>query len=76
MRPPQSLVHLARVTRPGGVGVFNLIEATWQAQGFAEVLESLEQGAQIRIEQRSAPFLPFLLAEPDLWSRLYVIRRV
>lgn len=72
--PPESLIHLTRVTRPGGVGVFNLLDATWQAQGFQSVLESLVDSCQIRIEQRSGPFLPFLLAEPDLWSRLYVIR--
>lgn len=74
--PPESLIHLTRVTRPGGIGVFNLLEATWKAQGFQSVLESLVDSGQIRIAQRSEPFLPFLLAEPDLWSRLYVIRRL
>ncbi|ARE82190.1 methyltransferase type 11 [Roseovarius mucosus] len=74
--PAESLIHLARVTRPGGIGVFNLLEATLKAQGFQSVLESLVDSGQIHIAQRSEPFLPFLLAEPDLWSRLYVIRRL
>ena len=74
--PAESLIHLTRVTRPGGIGVFNLLEATWKAQGFQSVLESLVDSGQIHIAQRSEPFLPFLLAEPDLWSRLYVIRRL
>ncbi len=73
--PPESLIHLSRVIRSGGIGVFNLLEATWKEQGFQSVLESLVDSGQIQIIQRSAPFLPFLLAEPDLWSRLYVIRR-
>ncbi|SHL33772.1 Methyltransferase domain-containing protein [Roseovarius marisflavi] len=73
--PPESLIHLSRVTRSGGIGVFNLLDATWKEQGFQSVLESLVDSGQVRIIQRSQPFLPFLLAEPDLWSRLYVIRR-
>jgi len=72
--PPESLIHLIRVTRPGGFGVFNLLEATWKSQGFQVVLEALVDSGRIAIVQRSEPFLPFLLAEPDLWSRLYVIR--
>lgn len=72
--PPESLIHLTRVLRPGGHGVFNLLEATWKAQGFQAVLEALVDSGRIVIVQRSEPFLPFLLAEPDLWSRLYVIR--
>lgn len=72
--PPESLIHLTRVLRPGGFGVFNLLEATWKAQGFQSVLEALVDSGRVVIAQRSEPFLPFLLAEPDLWSRLYVIR--
>lgn len=72
--PPESLIHLTRVLRPGGIGVFNLLEATWKAQGFQSILEALVDSGRIVIVQRSEPFLPFLLAEPDLWSRLYVIR--
>ena len=39
--PPESLIHLSRVTRSGGIGVFNLLDATWIEQGFQSVLESL-----------------------------------
>lgn len=71
--PPVSLEHLARVTRPGGFGVFNLLEAHYQGQGFPAVIEGLTQSAAWRVVRVSEPFLPFLLAEPDLWSRLYVV---
>lgn len=72
--PPESLIHLARVTRPGGFGVFNLLDATWKQQGFQSVLESLSDSGALRIVHRTPPFLPFLMAEPDLWSRLYVVQ--
>ena len=74
--PPVSLTHLARVTRPGGFGVFNLIEAAFEEQGFPEVMDGLTAAGKWKIVQRSDPFLPFLLGEPDLWTRLYVVRMV
>ena len=72
--PPVSLKHLAQVTRPGGYGVFNLIEATYEDQGFAAMIEELSASGTWRIVRKTAPFLPFLLAEPDLWTRLYVVQ--
>ena len=72
--PPAALHHLARVTRPGGVGVFNLIEATRDAQGFAQVFDALGGAGTWEVVHETPPFLPFLLAEPDLWSRAYVVR--
>ena len=72
--PPESLYELTRVTRPGGVGVFNLLTASWEDQGFPEVIEDLTaKGAWDEVEI-SRPFRPYLLAEPDLWSRLHVMR--
>jgi len=72
--PPSTLTHLARVTRPGGYGVFNLIEATFEAQGFPEVMRRLTADGTWEIVHTTPPFLPFLLGEPDLWSRAYVVR--
>ena len=72
--PPRSLYELARVTRPGGVGVFNLLEATWRSQGFPEVMDDLTASGRWAAVETSPPFRPYMLAEPDLWSRLYVMR--
>lgn len=72
--PPVSLANLVQVTRSGGYGVFNLIEATYEEQGFPEVFDQLAQSGKWQIMYKSEPFLPFLLGEPDLWSRLYVAR--
>ena len=72
--PPASLTHLARVTRPGGYGVFNLIEKTYADQGFPPVMETLTHTGQWKVVQTTPPFLPFLLSEPDLWTRAYVVQ--
>jgi SAM-dependent methyltransferase len=72
--PPSTLTHLARVTRPGGYGVFNLLDATYKDQGFAAVMDELHQSGAWEVAHITPPFLPFLLAEPDLWSRAYVVR--
>jgi len=71
--PPSTLEHLARVTRKGGIGVFNLIEATYQAQGFPAVMDRL--AGTWDIIHTTPPFRPFLISEPDLWSRAYVVRK-
>ena len=72
--PPRSLEHLVHVTRSGGIGVFNLIEASFEEQGFPAVMDRLTESGTWRILQVTPPFLPFLLAEPDLWSRAYVVQ--
>lgn len=72
--PPSTLTHLARVTRPGGYGVFNLLEESHVDLGFPPVMEALAGGGKWEIVHTTPPFLPFLLAEPDLWSRAYVVR--
>lgn len=72
--PPVTLEHLARVTKPGGIGVFNLLDRTFEAQGFAPVLERLADSGVWEVIFRTPPFLPFLLAEPELWTTGYVVR--
>lgn len=72
--PPATLRHLARVTRPGGYGVFNLGEATYKDLGFPEVMDALKAEGAWEVVHVTPPFLPFLLGEPDLWVRAYVVR--
>jgi len=72
--PPSTLRHLARVTRPGGQGVFNLIEATRQEQGFPEVMDELTRRGEWEVVQSTQPFAPFLLSEPELLTRAHVVR--
>uniref|UniRef100_UPI003B528B0C class I SAM-dependent DNA methyltransferase n=1 Tax=Roseovarius indicus TaxID=540747 RepID=UPI003B528B0C len=72
--PASTLTHLARVTRPGGYGVFNLLEHSYVDQGFPPVMEKLAADGVWEVAHVSPPFLPFLLGEPDLWSRAYVVK--
>lgn len=72
--PPVTLEHLARVTRPGGIGVFNLLDATFEDQGFPPVLDKLAASGTWEVIHTTPPFRPFLLAEPELLSTGYVVR--
>lgn len=71
--PPDSLAHLARVTRKGGAGVFNVVEATCEAQGFPAAIAALEERGVWRVIERSRAFRAYLLKEPDLLVRLYAV---
>lgn len=72
--PPSSLRELVRVTRPGGMILFNVVEATWKDQGFPAVCDHLTRnGAWQQIED-SGPFRPYTIGEPDLLTRLFVCR--
>ncbi|MEQ8254918.1 MULTISPECIES: class I SAM-dependent DNA methyltransferase [Roseovarius] len=72
--PPVTLEHLARVTRPGGIGVFNLLDATYEEQGFPPVLDKLAASGAWEVIYTTPSFRPFLLAEPELLSTGYVVR--
>lgn len=72
--PPESLIHLVQVTRPGGFGVFNLIEETYVDQGFPPVMDKLTASGAWEIVYTTPPFLPFLLSEPGLWTRAYIVQ--
>lgn len=72
--PPSTLEHLARVTRPGGIGVFNVIEASWEEQGFPQVLARLAETGAWEVVHETPMFRPYLISEPELWSRGFVMR--
>lgn len=71
--PAQSLREMVRVTRPGGIGVFSLLEATLDARGFGEVLGDLETSGAWRIVAKTRPFRPYVAGEADLLTNLFTI---
>lgn len=71
--PVESLDELARVTRRGGVGVFSVREDTYEAQGFPERIAAMEAAGVWRERERSPAFRCFVLAEPDLLCRIFVM---
>ncbi|WP_135506893.1 class I SAM-dependent DNA methyltransferase [Roseovarius aestuariivivens] len=72
--PPVTLEHLARVTRPGGIGVFNLLDGSFEAQGFPPVMDRLAKSGAWEVIATTPSFRPFLLAEPELLSTAYVVQ--
>jgi len=72
--PPSTLQHLTRVTQRGGIGVFNVIEETWIDQGFGEVLDQMVADKHWEILQEIPNFRCFLVGEPDLLVRMFVLR--
>ena len=70
--PPESLDELARVVRPGGPVIFNVIEASYKEQGFATKMDALSAAGTWREAERTPAFPPFLLAEPELLARAFV----
>ena len=71
--PPAALAELARVTRPGGVGVFSLREDTFEAQGFPSAIEALGAARIWREVHRTDAFRAYLLGEPHLFSRVVTV---
>jgi len=70
--PPACLDELVRVTRPGGHAVFNVREDTWVEQGYGAKIEALSRtGAWSRLAD-SGPFRPYLIGEPELFTRIFV----
>ncbi|MEM6762481.1 MAG: class I SAM-dependent methyltransferase [Pseudomonadota bacterium] len=71
--PPNALEELARVTKPGGIGVFTLREDTYEEQGFPAVMDALQSGGAWRELQRSGAFRAYLIGEPHLFARAVVV---
>ncbi len=70
--PPTTLDELARVTRPGGRVIFNVIEGSYVAQGFAAKMSALTEAGAWHEVERSDAFQPFLFIEPELLVRVFV----
>ena len=70
--PPHSLRELARVTKPGGIGIFSLAEVGLTPQGFAPVIQDLIDQGRWRLRAKSSAFRPYVVDEPDLVTLLHV----
>lgn len=72
--PPQTLSELVRVAGRGCPIVFNLREDTFVAQGFQAAMDALTRSGAWRELDRSDAFPSYLLAEPELLTRVFVFR--
>jgi len=72
--PPDSLTELARITRPGGYVIFNVVEHSWKDQGFPALIDRLTAAGTWTVEEDTGPFRPYTIGEPDLLTRMFACR--
>ncbi|OCW59004.1 class I SAM-dependent DNA methyltransferase [Hoeflea olei] len=72
--PASGLVELARITRPGGIGVFTIRDTIFDSAGFAGVIDELSARGVWRKVETSPPFRAFALDEPDVLVTAHVFR--
>lgn len=71
--PPECLDEFIRVARPGGFVIFNVRPDTYDEQGLRKKIDDLVSGTSVREIERSADFRPYLLAEPELGAKIFVL---
>ncbi|MEO1103596.1 MAG: class I SAM-dependent methyltransferase [Pseudomonadota bacterium] len=71
--PPHALDELARVTRPGGIGVFTLREDTMHDQGFPQQVAELTRAGRWRAVEDSGAIRAYLIGEPELFARIIAV---
>ena len=71
--PADSLREMVRVTKPGGVGVFSLLDVNLDARPFGQVIRSLTESGSWRIIEKTRAFRPYVIDEPDLATNLFVV---
>jgi SAM-dependent methyltransferase len=74
--PPASFDELIRVCRPGAHLVFNVRQDVYENDGFREKQDALERGGVWRLRERSEPFRPFTIKEPDIRATIFVYQVV
>jgi len=74
--PASSLVELARITRPGGHGVFTVRDSVLDAGGFRTVFATLAARGIWRCVEESDWFRAFAITEPDVLVKAFVFERL
>lgn len=71
--PSACLDEFIRVTRPGGRVIFNVRPETYEEQGLKAKIDALLASPVVREVERSASFRPYLLSEPELGAKIFVL---
>lgn len=72
--PPDTLDELVRVARPGSPVIFNFREDTWKAQGFEAKMRKISDAKLWSVVEEKGPFRPYIIGEPELFTRIFVYR--
>ncbi|MBL0715042.1 MAG: class I SAM-dependent methyltransferase [Desulfosarcina sp.] len=70
--PPEALEELTRISRPGGIIVYNLEAGAEQAEDYDRIRRRLETRTQWRPVASTAPFAPLPGAAPEYKTVIYV----
>lgn len=74
--PAESLRELSRIVRPGGHLIFTVRQSVYEKGGFDREIDSLLASGHWHLSEQSPPFRAFAIAEPDVFVRAYVLKRV
>lgn len=72
--PAESLREMVRVTRPGGIGVFTLLDANLDARGFGPVMRDLDASGAWRVVERTPAFRPYVTGEAEVLTNLFAVK--
>jgi ubiquinone/menaquinone biosynthesis C-methylase UbiE len=70
--PPTSFDEVIRILKPGARLVFNVRQDVYENDGFREKQDALESKGNWRLLERSEPFRPFTIKEPDIRATIFV----
>ena len=70
--PASALDELARITRPGGFGIFTVRDVVLEVDGFRDKFDELREAGIWRPVEESAPFRAFAIAEPEVLVQAFV----
>ncbi|MEM9129185.1 MAG: class I SAM-dependent methyltransferase [Pseudomonadota bacterium] len=70
--PHSSFDELIRVVEGGGYIVFNVREDIYLHHGFREKMDELESDGHWKLAEKSNPFRPFTISEPQVIARIFV----
>lgn len=71
--PAECLREMVRVTKPGGIGVFSLLDVNLDARGFGPVMRDLTESGSWRIVEKTRSFRPYVIGEAELLTNLFVV---
>jgi ubiquinone/menaquinone biosynthesis C-methylase UbiE len=71
--PAACLDEFIRVTRIGGHVIFNVRPDTYEEQGLKAKIDALLAGPIVREVEHSPNFRPYLLSEPELGAKIFVL---
>ena len=71
--PASSLDELVRITRPGGYAIFNIRQAVFEENGFADKLAEQEKAGLVKPIEVSPPFAGFAYDKDDVLGFIHVL---